>query len=163
MPPAVINDCHRLSTSDGRFGPKSHLFVKRADASSCYILLLSSLLVALSLLPGCNALNPLCGSARPKPTLNSISPAIMVFSQLPPTFVITAAGNHFVSSSLVVFNGTAIPATVTSSSELTVNITSSMIPAPGSFKVVVQTPAGNSGDLGCSSGGTSSAHTLHVN
>jgi hypothetical protein len=63
----------------------------------------------------------------------------------------------------VVFNGTAIPATVTSSSELTVNITSSMIPAPGSFKVVVQTPAGNSGDLGCSSGGTSSAQTLNVN
>jgi hypothetical protein len=38
-----------------------------------------------------------------------------------------------------------------------------MIPAPGSFEVVVKTPAGNSGDLGCSSGGTSSAQTLTVN
>jgi len=87
----------------------------------------------------------------------------MVFSQLPPSFVLTATGSHFVSSSIVVFNGATLATAVISSSELTVNIASSMIPAPGSFKVVVQTPAGNSGDLGCSSGGTSSGQVLTVN
>jgi hypothetical protein len=52
---------------------------------------------------------------------------------------------------------------VISSSQLTANITSSMIPGAESFKVVVQTPARNTGDLGCSSGGTSSAQILPVN
>jgi hypothetical protein len=87
----------------------------------------------------------------------------MVFSQLPPSFVITAAGSHFVSSSVVVFNGAALATTVTSSSQLEVTITSSMIPAVGTFNVVVKTPAGSTGDLGCSSGGTSSGQVLTVN
>lgn len=129
----------------------------------CRIALVVSTLVALLLLPGCNALNPLCGSARPKPTLNSISPAAMIFSKLPPSFVLTATGSDFVSSSVVVFNGATLASAVISKSEITVNITSSLIPASGTFKVVVQTPAGNSGDLGCSSGGTSSAQILTVN
>jgi hypothetical protein len=38
-----------------------------------------------------------------------------------------------------------------------------MISAPGSFNVDVQTPAGNTGNLGCSSGGTSSVRVLTVN
>jgi hypothetical protein len=38
-----------------------------------------------------------------------------------------------------------------------------MIPAPGGFNIAVQTPAGNSGNLGCSSGGTSSVRILTVN
>lgn len=125
--------------------------------------LLSSWLVALLLLTGCNALNPLCGSARPSPSLSSISPTTMVFAQLPPSFVLTATGGHFVASSVIVFNGATIATTVVSSSQLTANVTSSMIPAAGSFKVEVQTPSGNSGNLGCSSGGTSSAQTLTVN
>jgi len=37
-----------------------------------------------------------------------------------------------------------------------------MIPAPGTFNVMVQTPAGNSGSLGCSSGGKSGTLTLTV-
>jgi hypothetical protein len=117
----------------------------------------------LLLLPACNALNPLCGSARPTPRLNSISPTTMVFSQLAPSFVLTATGGHFVASSVIVFNGATLATTVVSSSQLTANVTSSMIPGTGSFKVVVQTPAGNSGNLGCSSGGTSSSQTLTVN
>lgn len=120
-------------------------------------------LVALLLLPGCNALNPLCGSARPSPSLKSISPTTMVFAQLPPSFVLTATGGHFVASTVIVFNGTTIATTVVSSSQLTATVTSSMIPATGSFKVVAQTPSGNSGNLGCSSGGTSGAQTLTVN
>ena len=127
------------------------------------IVLLSAWLAMLLLLPGCNALNPLCGSARPAPSLASISPATMVFSQLPPSFVLTATGSHFVASSVMVFNGAPLATTVTSSSVLTANITSSMIPAAGSYNVKVQTPSGTTGNLGCSSGGTSSAQVLTVN
>jgi len=76
----------------------------------------------------------------------------MVFSQLPPSFVIIAMGSHFVSSSVVVLNGATLATDVTSSSQLKATITSSMIPAPGSFSVPVKTPAGNTGNLGCSSG-----------
>ena len=133
------------------------------DVPSCRIVFLTSWLAVLLLLPGCNALNPLCGSARPVPSLKSISPATVVFAQLPPSFVMTETGSGFVSSSVVVFNGAALATIVMSSSELTVNIKSSMIAAPGSFKVVVRTPAGNTGNLGCSSGGTSDAQTLTVN
>lgn len=131
--------------------------------ASFRILRRSSCLVVLLLVSGCNTLNPLCGSARPVPILNSISPTTVVFSQLPPSFVITASGSHFVSSSVVVFNGASVATVVISSSQLTATITSSMIAAPGSFNVAVQTPAGNSGNLGCSSGGTSGQQVLTVN
>ncbi len=124
---------------------------------------LSLLVFVLSLLLGCNALNPLCGSSRPAPSLNSISPATMVFSQLPPSFVLTATGTQFVASSLLVFNGATLATSVDSISQATATINSSMIPAPGSFNVTVRTPAGNSDNLGCSSGGTSSVRILTVN
>jgi hypothetical protein len=47
------------------------------------------------------------------PILNSISPTSMIFSHLPPTFVITAMGSHFVSASVAVFNGATLPTDVT--------------------------------------------------
>lgn len=135
-----------------------------SGSTSYRSLRLSSWLVALLLLLlGCNTLNPLCGSARPVPVLNSISPTTMVFSQLPSSFVIIATGSHFVSSSVGVFNGATLATAVTNSSQLKVTITSSMIPASGSFNVMVKTPAGNTGDLGCSSGGTSGGQVLTVN
>jgi hypothetical protein len=120
------------------------------------------LLLLLLLLPGCNALNPLCGSARPAPVLDSISPTTIAFSQLPSSFSLNLTGSHFVSSSVIVFNGTALPTTVVSSSQITATITSSMISGPGSYSIQVQTPTGTTGDLGCSSGGKSSTLTLTV-
>ena len=123
---------------------------------------LGHLLALLVLLPGCNSLNPLCGSARPVPVLNSVSPTTIAFSQLPPTFSLTLTGNQFVSSSVVMFNGTAVPTTVNSKSELTATVTSSLISGPGSYSVQVRTPAGNSADFGCSSGGKSATLTLAV-
>ena len=123
---------------------------------------LGSLVILLVVLPGCNALNPLCGSARPVPVLKSISPTTTVFSQLPTSFPLTLTGSEFVSSSVVIFNGATLATAVNSSSQLTVTITSSMIVAPGTYNVQVQTPAGNSGDLGCSSGGQSATLTLTV-
>ena len=132
------------------------------SCSSFRIGCLGLLLTVLLLLPACNALNPLCGSARPVPILNSISPKTMIFSQLPASFTLTATGSKFVSASVVMFNGATLATSVTSSSQLTVTITSSMISGPGTYNVLVQTPAGNSGDVGCSSGGTSSTLTLTV-
>jgi hypothetical protein len=38
-----------------------------------------------------------------------------------------------------------------------------VIPASGEVKIMVRTPAGNSGDVGCTSGGDSSVLTLTVN
>jgi hypothetical protein len=122
----------------------------------------AALLVLLLLLSGCNSLNPLCGSARPAPVLNSVSPTTIAFSQLPSSFSLQVTGSHFVSSSVIVFNGTTLPTTVVSSSQMTTTIPSSMISGPGSFNIQVQTPAGTSGDLGCSSGGKSSTLTLTV-
>jgi len=87
----------------------------------------------------------------------------MVFSELPTSFVITATGSDFVSSSGMVFNGAPLATTVTSTSQLMATVTSPMIPAPGSFNVVVHTPGGVTGDLGCSSGGTSPGQVLTVN
>jgi len=123
---------------------------------------LRHLLALLVLLPGCNSLNPLCGSARPTPVLNSVSPTTIAFSQLPATFPVILTGSQFVSASLVIFNGTTVPTTVNSNSEITATVTSSLITGPGSYSVQVQTPAGNSADFGCSSGGKSATLTLTV-
>lgn len=133
--------------------------LKSSFGRSCRV---GGLIVALLLLPGCNALNPLCGSSRPVPVLNSISPATLTFAQLPPSFTLTANGSKFVSSSVVVFNGSTLSTSVNSSSALTVTITSPMIPAAGKYNVQVHTPAGTTGDLGCSSGGDSSVLVLTV-
>jgi hypothetical protein len=120
------------------------------------------LLVLLLLLSGCNSLNPLCGSARPAPVLDSVSPTTIAFSQLPSSFSLNLTGSRFVSSSVIVFNGTTLPTTVVSSSQMSATITSSMISGPGSYSIQVQTPAGTSGDLGCTSGGNSATLTLTV-
>jgi hypothetical protein len=124
---------------------------------------LKLLVVLLVLLPGCNSLNPLCGSARPAPVLGSVSPNTIAFSQLPATLSLTLTGSHFVSSSIVVFSGTTVPATVVSSSQITATVASSLISGPGSYSIQVQTPSGNSSEFGCSSGGNSATLTLTVN
>jgi hypothetical protein len=124
---------------------------------------LGHLLALVVLLPGCsNSLNPLCGSARPVPVLNSVSPMTIAFSELPATFSLILTGSQFVSSSVVMFNGTSVPTTVNSNSQLTATVTSSLIMGPGSYSVQVHTPAGNSADFGCSSGGKSATLTLTV-
>ena len=123
---------------------------------------LSSVLIVPLVLLGCNSLNPLCRSARPAPALTSISPTTVEFTQLPSSLIITATGSHFVASSEVIFNGTIFAATVVSSTQLTVSIPSSAITAPGGFSIEIRTPAGNTGDLGCVSGGTSTGQLLTV-
>jgi hypothetical protein len=123
---------------------------------------LSAFLLALLVFQACNALNPACGSARPAPTIASLSASTITLAQVQQGFVLTVNGSQFVSSTVGVINGTTLSTLVTSSTQLQVSITSAVISAPGTASVTVNTPSGNSGDLGCTSGGTSSALVLTI-
>jgi hypothetical protein len=125
---------------------------------SCILLALLALLA----FQGCNALNPLCGSARPAPLIASLSPSTITLAEVQQGFVLTVNGSNFVASSVVVINGTTLSTTVTSSHLLQVTITSDLISASGTADVTVNTPSGNTGDLGCTSGGTSKAFVLTI-
>jgi len=123
---------------------------------------LAALLLASIVLQGCNALDPFCGSARPAPVIASLSATSITMAQVDLGFVLTVTGRKFVASSVGVINGTTLSTVVTSSTTLQVTITNSLISAPGTASVEVHTPGGNSGNLGCSSGGTSHALTLTI-
>jgi hypothetical protein len=113
--------------------------------------------------PACNnTLNPLCGSARPAPLIGSLSPSTISFAQVQQGSVLIVKGSQFVSSSEVVINGKPLSTMVDSPQELKVTLTTGEISGPGSVKVAVMTPSGNSGDVGCASGGTSSVLVLTV-
>lgn len=121
----------------------------------------SAMFCLLLVLTGCNAINPLCGSARPSPEISSLSPDTIAFSTVE-GFVLSVNGSHFVSASVVVINGKTVATTVVSSTQLQVTLTTTLIDGPGTASVDVNTPSGNSGDLGCSSGGTSKTLTLTI-
>jgi len=137
--------------------------VYAAPMTSAYIPIRwrSALLFLLLGLTGCNSLNPLCGSARPSPDISSLSPDTIAFSQVE-GFVLSVTGSHFVSASVVVINGKTVPTTVVSSTQLQVTLTTTLISGPGTASIDVNTPSGNSGDLGCTSGGTSKTLTLTI-
>lgn len=121
-------------------------------------------LLGVMFLSGCNnTLNPLCGSARPAPLIQSLSPSTVSFAQVQQGTVLTVNGSQFVSSSEVVINGKALSATIVSSQQLKILLTTSVISGAGAVNVSVLTPSGNSGDLGCTSGGKSSVLVLTVN
>lgn len=123
---------------------------------------LSALLLASLVFQGCNALNPLCGSARPAPIIGSLSATTITLAEVEPGFVLNVYGAKFVSSSVVVINGTNLSTVVTSSTQLRATITTAVISAAGAANVAVETPSGNSGDLGCTSGGTSGSLVLTI-
>ena len=122
-------------------------------------------LLALLFLPGCgnNTLNPFCGSARPAPLIGSLSPSTMTFAEVQQGKTLVVNGSHFVAASQVLINSTPLSATVVSDLQLKVALSSDVISGPGEVKVSVLTPSGNSGDVGCDSGGTSSVLVLTVN
>jgi len=127
-------------------------------------LTLAALLVAALFLPGCNnTLNPFCGSARPVPVIGSLSPSTISDTQIQQGAVLTVNGSHFVAASQVLINGQPLSTSVLSDAQLKVTLTSGIISGPGAVKVVVHTPSGGSGDVGCSSGGNSSTLVLTVN
>ena len=104
----------------------------------------------------------LCGSARPVPILDSLSPTTITFAEVQKGVVLTVNGSHFVSSSVVVINGTTLSTTEVSTQELQVTITTAVISGPGTANVTVNTPGGSTGGLGCTSGGTSGALVLTI-
>jgi hypothetical protein len=123
---------------------------------------LFALLFAVMFLAGCGALNPFCGSARPKPVLTSLTPNPASLTQVQQGLLLTVNGSHFYSSSILLWNGVALPTTVISSTQLQATITTTQISSPGTAQIVVHTPANLSGDLGCDSGGNSKALTFTV-
>jgi hypothetical protein len=130
--------------------------------SSRTAVLCIAVLFSLLFLPGCNATNPICGSSRPAPLIGSLSPSTMEFAQVQQGAVLMVNGSQFVSSSVVVINGTTLSTTVISTQQLKVTITTGLISAPGPVNVFVHTPGGNSGDIGCASGGNSSVLVLTI-
>jgi heme-binding NEAT domain protein len=86
----------------------------------------------------------------------------MTLAQAQQGATLTVNGSHFVSSSQIVINSTALAANVVSANQLTIKLGADVISGPGSVKIKVHTPSGNSGDLGCSSGGDSSVLVLTI-
>jgi hypothetical protein len=123
---------------------------------------LLALILGSMLLAGCGVHNPFCGSARPKPVLTSLVPNPASLAQVQQGLLLTVNGSNFYSSSVVLWNGVALPTTVLSATQLQVTITTTQIATPGSAQIVVHTPANLSGDLGCDSGGDSKALTFTV-
>jgi hypothetical protein len=123
---------------------------------------LFALLPAIMFFAGCGALNPFCGTARPKPGLTSLAPNPVALSQVQQGLLLTVNGSHFYLNSIILWNGAALPTTVISSTELQTTITTSQISAPGTAQIAVHTPANPAGDLGCDSGGNSKALTFTV-
>ena len=124
--------------------------------------MLALVFTAFISLLGCNALNPLCGSSRPAPVLSALSASSIPFTDVQTGYQLTLTGKEFVASTVVVFSGATLTTTVVSSTELQVTITTDQMSGPGSASVTVSTPSGNTGYVGCSSGGTSSALTLTI-
>jgi hypothetical protein len=119
-------------------------------------------LLAILAIPGCNSIDPLCGSARPVPALTSISPTSVTEAQVKETFTLNVTGSHFVAASVVVVNKIQVATDVTSSTTIKATVGPADLDGAGTYGVWVNTPAGNSGDLGCNSGGSSGQTTLTV-
>jgi hypothetical protein len=120
-------------------------------------------ILALAIVGCNNTLNPLCSSARPVPVIQSLSPSSMTFADVQQGALLSVNGSQFVSSTEAVINSTILNATVVSPQKLSVKLSTDLISGPGPVNVLVETPSGSSGDLGCSSGGKSSALILTVN
>ena len=120
------------------------------------------LIAGTMFLSGCGVSNPFCGSARPRPVLTSLVPNSASLVEVQQTLVVTVNGSNFYPSSIIVWNGTALPTTVVSNTELQATITTNEISSPGTAQIIVHTPANLSGNLGCDSGGDSKALTFTV-
>ena len=92
--------------------------------------------------------------------IGSLSATTITFAEVQQGFLLTVNGSQF--SSVVVINGTTLTTNVMSSQQLQVTITTAVISAPGTASVTVNTPSGNTGNLGCTSGGTSGALALTI-
>jgi IPT/TIG domain len=130
---------------------------------SCALWFACLLVLAFSAVGCNNTLNPLCASARPAPVIGALSPSSVPFTQIQSGTTVTITGSNFVGATQVLVNSKPLSATVLSPTKLTVKLNTGEISGPGQVKLAVQTPSGNTADLGCTSGGKSSALTLTVN
>jgi hypothetical protein len=87
----------------------------------------------------------------------------MDFTQVEQGTALTVKGSKFVAASQVLINGKPLATNVMNDAQLKVTLTTGVISGPGAVNVVVHTPSGGSGDVGCSSGGDSTALVLTVN
>jgi hypothetical protein len=86
----------------------------------------------------------------------------VAFSQIQQSFVLNLNGSNFDASSIVFVNGISVTPAVLSHQLLQATLTTKEITGPGDANVLVRTPAGTTGDLGCSSGGNSATLVLTV-
>jgi hypothetical protein len=95
--------------------------------------------------------------------IGSLSPSTVDFTQVEQGVVLTVKGAKFVAASQVEINGKPLATSVLSDSQLKVTLTTGVISGSGKVNVMVNTPSGGSGDVGCSSGGNSTTLALTVN
>jgi trimeric autotransporter adhesin len=81
--------------------------------------------------------------ANPTPAVTSLSPS--QYSAGGPAFTLTVTGTGFLSSSQVLWNGTARSATFNSATSLTTQITASDVATPGAAAVAVSNPSPGGG------------------
>jgi hypothetical protein len=87
----------------------------------------------------------------------------VTFAEVQQGVLLTVTGSDFVPASEIMVNTKALAAKALSSQQLQVTLTTDVISAPGPVNIKVFTPSGNSGNVGCSSGGTTTALVLTVN
>jgi hypothetical protein len=80
---------------------------------------------------------------NPAPISTTLSPATAVAGS--PGLILTVRGSDFISSSVVRFNGVALATTYVSATELTAIVPTSNLTTPGSYPVVVSSPAPGGG------------------
>ena len=90
-----------------------------------------------------SALNLAVLLLNPAPTISSISPAT-VFA-LSGATLLTVTGSGFIPQSTLTVNGSVLPATVVSSTELTASLSAVMVAQPAAFNLVVSNPAPGGG------------------
>jgi len=82
-------------------------------------------------------------AVNPLPTLISISPLSAKAGA--PAFTLTLNGTNFLSSSTVTWNGTLLPVTYLSGTQLTVSVPASAIAASGTAEIMVSNPSPGGG------------------
>src|SRR6266566_2379778 len=89
---------------------------------------------------------------NPVPTTTSISPNCVMPGSA--SFTLTVTGTNFVSGSVVMFGGTSLTPTSSSSTQLTVTVPASLVATAGTVSVTVVNPSPG--------GGTSNAQTFTI-
>jgi len=79
-------------------------------------------------------------TAPATPTISNIAPAAATAGGA--NFTLTVTGSNFIAASIVLWNGSSLPTTFISSTQLTAQVAASWIATPGSTSVSVHNPTG---------------------